>query len=405
MSFWKRLFGIGESAQSDIAGTKSSTPSAESDPEPKNQEDVDAHEADRGTPVDTPFPKPFAVLFRTVRGDDNDDIREAIEFVCAKYPTIPPQVFSGKLTVKTVAEINRVTLQCDQNAKLSLSSPEEFGKRFDDCERGGGRVILRCLVTDESGSGVHEIGIVWSKRNAPRVRQSVLECEPWEPLTNLESTSSQSGPTAGENSTQSPSLQSSTLPEATSKNDELALARSAAQTIEGAEQPQPKIPNKYDTSSPHFGAGMRLQYQGRFKEALAAFEAWLTKEPKNTVAWNCKGIALHGLTRLDEAIQCFEEALKILPDDPQTTGNMGRTFHAKGDYQRAADWLDKSLAALPAAGYWSLKGDCLLRLGHPEAALGCFRSARDLDPTKAEYWSNEGATNAQLGSLSDDLQC
>jgi len=161
----------------------------------------------------------------------------------------------------------------------------------------------------------------------------------------------------------------------------------------------------YDTSSPHFGAGTRLQYQGRFKEALAAFEAWLVKEPKNTVAWNCKGIALHGLTKYDEAIQCFGEALKILPDDPPTTGNMGRTFHAKGDYQRAADWLEKSLAALPAAEYWSLKGDCLLRLGQPEAALGCFRSARDLDSTKAEYWSNEGAIHAQLGSLSDALQC
>ena len=97
----------------------------------------------------------------------------------------------------------------------------------------------------------------------------------------------------------------------------------------------PKVVTKYDTSSPHFGAGTRLQYQGRFKEALAAFETWLVKEPKNTVAWNCKGIALHGLTKYDEAIQCFEEALKIFPDDRPTTGNMGPRSMQKAIIKRA----------------------------------------------------------------------
>ena len=170
-------------------------------------------------------------------------------------------------------------------------------------------------------------------------------------------------------------------------------------------EPVGKKSDKYDTSSPHFSAGMRLQYQGRFKEALAAFEAWLLKEPKNTVAWNCKGIALHGLGDYDGAIKCFEESLKIIPDDPPTTGNMGRTLHARGHFQEAVHWLEKSLAGSSVAGYWGLKGECLLHLGRLEEALDCYRRARDLEPKKAAHWSDEGAVHARLGSFKDALRC
>ena len=160
---------------------------------------------------------------------------------------------------------------------------------------------------------------------------------------------------------------------------------------------------KYDTSSPHFSAGMRLQSQGRFKEALACFEAWLQKEPTNVVGWNCKGLALRGLARWDEAMACFDQALKVFPNDEPTWGNMGRTLHDKGDYKAAILVLDQCLEVKPSADLWSFKGSCLGKLGQAQAALSCFDKAVAIEPGKAEYWSNKGTACAQLGRFDDAL--
>ena len=162
----------------------------------------------------------------------------------------------------------------------------------------------------------------------------------------------------------------------------------------------------YDTSSPHFSAGTRLQSQGRFKEAVACFEAWLQKEPANVVAWNLKGLALRGLSKFDDAMYCFDQALKVLPNDAPTFGNMGRTLHDKGDYEVAILALDKNLATHPSsADVWSFKGSCFAKLQRPREALLCFEKATALEPKKAEYWSNKGASYADLGSFAEALEC
>ena len=67
---------------------------------------------------------------------------------------------------------------------------------------------------------------------------------------------------------------------------------------------------KDDTLSPHFSVGMRLQYRLRFKEALAAFEVWLMKEPKKRVPPTAKGLLFMNLGDYDGAIKVFEESLR-----------------------------------------------------------------------------------------------
>lgn len=125
------------------------------------------------------FPKPLAILFRTSQDASNEAIRESIEFACTRYSMNPQEVFSGELKVQVAAFIDRKSLQCDPKSFLSRNSLEEFGNLFSDQFRGVGRVILRCFITDDMGNGRHEIGIVWSKRNASYVQQVIRDCEPW----------------------------------------------------------------------------------------------------------------------------------------------------------------------------------------------------------------------------------
>ncbi len=68
-------------------------------------------------------------------------------------------------------------------------------------------------------------------------------------------------------------------------------------------------------------------------------------QPENPEAWRSKGIALFELRRHKEALQSFDEAIRLKPDDPET-------------------WYDKAF--------------CLLELERSEEATVAFKEARRL---------------------------
>ena len=56
-----------------------------------------------------------------------------------------------------------------------------------------------------------------------------------------------------------------------------------------------------------------LYLQGKFKQSVDACEVTLEKNPHHFGAWNGMGMCLYKLARYDEAINCFEMAMKIQP--------------------------------------------------------------------------------------------
>ena len=65
------------------------------------------------------------------------------------------------------------------------------------------------------------------------------------------------------------------------------------------------------------------------------------------VAYFYKGFALYGLKCYEESINCYEEALKLDPEDTKS---------------------------------WTFKGYSLVKLNHLEEALECFEKVLELDP-------------------------
>ncbi len=61
--------------------------------------------------------------------------------------------------------------------------------------------------------------------------------------------------------------------------------------------------------------GTRHLEDAKYDEAIECFDRVLSLDPKNTHAWNQKGVALRSLGRYDEAIECFNKALEIVPKD------------------------------------------------------------------------------------------
>ncbi len=54
---------------------------------------------------------------------------------------------------------------------------------------------------------------------------------------------------------------------------------------------------------------------GKFDDALAYFEQALLLNQNNPDLWNYKGIALRGLGRYVESMECFNKSLEIDPRD------------------------------------------------------------------------------------------
>ncbi len=61
--------------------------------------------------------------------------------------------------------------------------------------------------------------------------------------------------------------------------------------------------------------GDHLLENGKYEEALEYFEKALSLDPDNPNIWNKKGVALRSMGRYGEAIECFNKSLEILPRD------------------------------------------------------------------------------------------
>jgi tetratricopeptide (TPR) repeat protein len=63
-------------------------------------------------------------------------------------------------------------------------------------------------------------------------------------------------------------------------------------------------------------------------------------EPFDAFAWNNKGVSLVALKRYDEALLCFEKAIKIYPGYWTAWMNRGGCLKALGRHEEAEESLE-----------------------------------------------------------------
>jgi Flp pilus assembly protein TadD len=73
------------------------------------------------------------------------------------------------------------------------------------------------------------------------------------------------------------------------------------------------------------GKGMALANQGDMAGALQCFENAVQIRPQDPQAWNNKGVVLLKTQRYQEALDCFNQALSIDPNNEAALQNKGST--------------------------------------------------------------------------------
>jgi len=157
---------------------------------------------------------------------------------------------------------------------------------------------------------------------------------------------------------------------------------------------------------------------GSFGELRAALEPLLnsktswdgittpTLNGKTAEFWNNKGGSLAALGRHEEAVDCYEKALAIDPDDVITLSNKGVALSALGLHNKAIVCYDRAVAIDPGSAMaWNNKGSSLIDLEQYEESLECFDIVLKIDPRNATALSNKGRSLGVLGRHQQALIC
>jgi tetratricopeptide (TPR) repeat protein/tRNA A-37 threonylcarbamoyl transferase component Bud32 len=135
------------------------------------------------------------------------------------------------------------------------------------------------------------------------------------------------------------------------------------------------------------GRTLRLLY--RHEEALVAYERALELDPRYAWAWRGKGMILERLDRWEEALTCYQKAAQINPKDAWHWCNQAEVLQHLGRDSEAVPLLYKALETDPShATSWARLGQVYRQMKLYEESVAAYEQALKLDTTYG--WAHNG---------------
>ena len=150
--------------------------------------------------------------------------------------------------------------------------------------------------------------------------------------------------------------------------------------------------------------GDTLRYHEQYQEALEAYEQAIRLDPQFADAYHNKGITLNNLQRYQEALEAYDQAIRLNPQ-------YAPVYHKSNtlrDPQRCEEALvayEQAIRLNPkfAAAYYN-KGITLSNLQRYEEALEAYDQAIRLNPQYALAYNNKGITLANMQRYQEALE-
>ncbi|MDO8727095.1 MAG: tetratricopeptide repeat protein [Candidatus Methanoperedens sp.] len=128
--------------------------------------------------------------------------------------------------------------------------------------------------------------------------------------------------------------------------------------------------------------GETLLNSGKINNALKCFEEALKINPKLSEAWEKKGKILCDMGRSEEALTSLDMALKLESQNPATWHNKGAALLSLNRYEESIQCYERTIQIDPNNSYaWLSKGICLYELLKFDEAMQCVDRVLEIDPS------------------------
>ena len=154
----------------------------------------------------------------------------------------------------------------------------------------------------------------------------------------------------------------------------------------------------------HNNLGAALLQTGLVPEAIEHYQQALRIKPDYAEVHYNLGIALARLGKAQEAITHYEEALRIKPDYAEAHNNLGAALMGQGRLPEAIGHYEQALRIRPnfAEAHNNL-GTVLAQTGKIEEAIAHFEQALRIEPDFAKAHYNLGIALARLGKAQEAI--
>jgi tetratricopeptide (TPR) repeat protein len=127
---------------------------------------------------------------------------------------------------------------------------------------------------------------------------------------------------------------------------------------------------------------------------------------EDEIAWHRKGAEFLKQGKKEEALECFDKAIKINPSFEPPWVDKIRIFLDAKKYDEALEYADKALGLHRHSGdALKLKGLTLIHLGRNEEALDSLQKASDINPQDASLWDHRARALSDLGRHKEAVAC
>jgi tetratricopeptide (TPR) repeat protein len=144
--------------------------------------------------------------------------------------------------------------------------------------------------------------------------------------------------------------------------------------------------------------GTTLRCQGRREEALQVFDKAVQLGPNDANSWKGLGDVFVDLERPTEALLSFQQVLKLEPHRWDAANECGILLQTLGRLEEALSYFGMCDLLRPNhVPNLNLRTACLCSLGRFEEALANTKRAHSLEPTNADLRNNVGVVLQSLG--------
>ena len=152
--------------------------------------------------------------------------------------------------------------------------------------------------------------------------------------------------------------------------------------------------------------GYELGELGKYDEAIKCYDEAIRINPEDGEAWFGKGYELGELGKHNKAIKCYDEAIRINPEYNQAWYNKGVNLGKLGKHNKAIKCYDEAIRINPEYNQaWYNKGYELGELGKHNEAIKCHDEAIRINPEDGEAWFGKGYELGTLGKHDKAIKC